>query len=457
MKQIITLIIFSIIIFSCKKEIPKERSEHYLQKVKSELKDSLSANDYSTLDFSKAVFNKVDSVGLYFLRIPFKEKRVATDFVLLKTTKDGKVEQGKIIHLEGKVNAVGNRTRKQRQFDGRISISDLSRKSVLNSNITDGYIDALHMQTNTRDQLMAPVYPDNVLPEVVVVAYVHNSDYSDFSTWLWLSSLFYSYGTGGGYGGGGGYYGGYYGSTDGGGGYYYGGGGGGGSYGDYEEGGTSVIEDETMLVDIDTYVDNPAIDVGQYLKCFDNIPDDGATCTITIYTDIPVDNDPSKLFNWQTRSPGHAFLELKKSNGTRSVQQSIGFYPTANWKNILSADPVDSKIVNDGNHEFNASLKMIISPNLLRSAIGKIKEISNMKYDMDEFNCTDFALEVFNYIRTPLQIPHYVIPGGVYRTNTPQGLYNKLKDMWLNNDAEKNNITIDILKGYVGSSSGPCN
>jgi hypothetical protein len=291
----------------------------------------------------------------------------------------------------------------------------------------------------------------NVLPEVVVVAYVHYDTGIEFSTWLWLQSLMYDNS-----GGGGGNNGGYYGSD--GGGYNYGGGGGsnGGSTGD-TGGGTGVIVDQTMLVDVDTYVNNPAIDINQFLKCFENIPDDGATCSITICSDIPVDSDPSKLFNWNTESPGHCFLELKKSNGSQSVQQSIGFYPTANWKNILSADPVDSKMVDDGHHEFNASLKMNVTAFNFRSAIGKIKELSTMKYDMDEFNCTDFALEVFNYIRTPLKIPQYVIPGGMYGTNTPQGLYNKLNEMWRNNDPEAKNITIDMVKGYVGSSSGPCN
>jgi hypothetical protein len=78
---------------------------------------------------------------------------------------------------------------------------------------------------------------------------------------------------------------------------------------------------------------------------------------------------------------------------------------------------------------------------------------------MDEFNCTDFALEVFNYVRTPLQIPKYAIPGGIgtNASNTPQGLYIKLNEMKTNGDPEAANISLPGVKGWVANSKGPCN
>ena len=453
MKRIYTLIIFSAILFSCKKEISQIRSDHFLQNVKASLKDSLLSDDYIRLDFSKTTLNRVDSAGLYFLRIPFTGKSLATDFVLVKTSWEGIIEKGKIVHLEGKETEYGEGKVKRRKFDGAVSIHSLNRKFVLNSSIDNGYITAFHPPMNSRDQTAAE-YGTDVLPEVVVVAYVHTIEPISFSTWYLLNS-FLSNGDGGG-----GMTSGYYGSAEGGGGssYYDGGGGGSGTYGGVTgDSYSGVSTDPIMLVDVDTYIDHPAIDVNQFLKCFDNIPDDGATCSIEILTDIPVDSDPSKLFNWNTQSPGHTFLQLKKSNGTQFVQQSMGFYPQTNWKNILTADPVESKMVDDGDHEFNASLKMNVTPFNFRSAIGKIKELSTMKYDMDEFNCTDFALEVFNYVRTPLEIPQYVIPGGTVATNTPQGLYFKLNEMKTTGDPEAKNITAGIIKAYVGGSSGPCN
>ncbi|HWJ30059.1 MAG TPA: hypothetical protein VNS32_26210, partial [Flavisolibacter sp.] len=77
-----------------------------------------------------------------------------------------------------------------------------------------------------------------------------------------------------------------------------------------------------------------------------------------------------------------------------------------------------------------------------------------------EYNCTDFALDVFNASRVnKLEIPLYDIPGGITAagSRTPNGLYIKLGEMMANHDPEANNITYGIIKGWTGSSKGPCN
>ena len=450
MKRTFTLIFFSVILFSCKKEISQVNPDRFLENVKTDLKDSVNESDYSSLDFSEAVLNKVDSVGLYFLRVPFKGKSVATDFVMVNTDKEGKVKKGRIIHLEGKVNEFGEGIVKQRGFEGSISISALNRKVILNSPVDNGYITAFHLQQNTREQLMEA----NVMPEVVVVAYVSTG--IDYSTWLWLNSLFYNYNydTGGGAGGGS-----YYGSIDGGGGYYYGGGGG-GSYGDTDGGGSTVTEDKTMLIDVDTYVYKDPIDVEKYLKCFENIPDAGAKCEITIYTDIPVDSDPNKIFDFSTGSPGHTYIGIKKVNaaGDQSVLQYIGFYPKTGWKTIGNF-PTDAKFVDDGQHEYNASFDKTLRPDQLRSVISEIRSLEHSSYDLDDFNCTDWALKVFNNQGYKLSIPKYLVPGSIKAdgVNTPQGVYNKLKEMKTTNAPNSDNIAIGFMKGWASNSNGPCN
>lgn len=222
----------------------------------------------------------------------------------------------------------------------------------------------------------------------------------------------------------------------------------------------SVISD-VLLVDFEPNENLSPIDINTYLKCLSKIPDGGSTCSIEIFSDIPVDKDPNKLFNWQTQSPGHTFLQLKKTNGNQSVMQNIGFYPLTGWKTILTTAPIDGKFVDNGEHEFNASLKMNLTPEELRKALDEINYLSGfVKYDIDDFNCTDFALEVFNSARisNPLEIPKYDIPGGMAPdgTNTPQGLYNKLKSMQ-QSGIESENITIPGVKGFVADSNGPCN
>jgi hypothetical protein len=320
----------------------------------------------------------------------------------------------------------------------------LNRKEVLNSAIENGYIAALHPQSSARQTLME----DNVMPEVVIVCYISGPDTFNYSTWLWLNSIIYLASYGGPGGGSNGYY---YGSADGN--YDYGGGGG----GDY----AGVTTEQPILVDADLYADKNAIDIEQYVKCFDNIPDAGAQCEVGIYADIPVDSDPNKIFDFSTGSPGHTFIQIKKTSadGTQSVVQNIGFYPQTGWKVGLTDAPVDAKFVDDSQHEFNAAYTKTLTPEEFRSTVTEIRYLKNMQYDIDNYNCTDWALAVFNKQGYGLDIPLYDIPGTYPSAGTsmPQGIYNKLQQMKNSGDPHADKIQIGFYKGYVTSSDGPCN
>ena len=415
--------------------------------VKISLKDSLGNADYSELDFSKAVLNKIDSLQLFYLRIPFRGKPLRADFVLVQTTAAGKVKAGKIVHMQGEESGYGGGKIKRRKFDGSILISSLDRKTQLNSSIDDGFITALHQNKNTRDM----VFATDVLPEVVVVAYVQGNGIS-FSTWMLLQSLFYDSGTGTGT------YSSFYGAADGGSLDYTGGGTADAGIGSVDATYSSVTIDPGMAVDVDTYVNKDAIDIEQYLKCFDNIPDDGAICSIEIFSDIPVDTDPNKFFDFSTGSPGHTFISIKKTNGTQSVLQYIGFYPKTGWKNAITDAPMDAKFVDDGQHEYNASYSKTLTPDEFKSILTEIRYMKNTQYDIDNFNCTDWALDIFNKQGYGLQIPLYDIPGNLpsVGTSTPQGVFNQLMQMKKNNDTHADKIGIGFLKGYAANSSGPC-
>jgi hypothetical protein len=433
MKQVNTGLLLLIILFSCKKqEVSKQ--DDYLQEVKTSLMDSLSSGDYAKLDFPHAVAGKVDSVGLFFIKIPFKEKKPEQDFVIAKTNAAGLLTSGKIVHLEGNL--------KKTKWEGSISISSLDRHIVLSSAVENGHITAFHPHANLR----AAVVPDeDIMPEFIICYTISSSSAGiDWSAWMQVQSLFYGI------------------PYDFGGNYYsnIGGGGGGSGTGGSNLGQDGLHYDHPIRIDEESFGDDPSIEVEKYVGCFDKIPDAGATCSIEIFTDIPVDSDPNKIFDINSGSPGHCFIQLKKSNGSEGVLQNLGFYPKSGFKVSLTNAPVDAKFVDDGGHEYNASLKMVFSPADLRSTLTEILYMKNMKYDVDNFNCTDWALNVFNKSRTnKLEIPLYDIPGNVPSSGTqmPQGLYNKLKQMKATGDPEAANITIDILKGWVASSTGPCN
>ncbi|WP_205573341.1 hypothetical protein [Flavisolibacter nicotianae] len=448
MKQILLIALVALFVVSCQKDLQPSNND-YLETAKKALQDSLSATDFAALDFSKATRSSVDSTSFYALRIPFKGKVSQEDFVFIKTNEKGKIEKGKIIHLQGKVTEDDSNPLKRKRWDGSVSITSLDRKAAIESPIVDGYITGFHRQNSYRTASQEP--QGEMMPEVIIT-YVRTADYGySWSNMFMLQALLADGG-----GGGGGYYGPLSGGS-GGGDPYNGGGGYGGGGGGSTGGGSS--NDPVVLIDKESQDVNPAIDVQKYVKCFSNIPDAGSTCYIEISSDIPVDNNPNAFFDFSTMSPGHTFITISKSNGTQHVTQNIGFYPKSGYKSMTYA-PTAGKLVDNAKHEFNASLYMSLTPAQLSTVLLRIQQLSNLNYDIDQYNCTDWALDIFNSVRTnKLEIPLYGLPDSpmTQSTRTPQGLYNKLQQMVNNNDPEKKNITIDIIKGYAGGSNGPCN
>jgi hypothetical protein len=455
MKHLIFTTFIFFVLVSCRKEI-KNLNEHsgYIKNVRAALKDSIPANDFATLDFNRAVLSKVDSVQLFFLRIPFKEKNLQNDFVIVKTNADGKINAGKIVHLDG--------TSKTRRFNGNISVSSLDRSVRLSSPVSNGYIEALHPQRNLRTLSMEPVYPEGVvLPEVIVVAYITTNTGVSFSDWVLLQSLFYDYGGGGG--------GSYYGSMDGNGGGYYDGGGGSGSVDPYYSG---FSQDPVIEIEEEYIYDLQGIDINKFFKCFDNVPSGGAFYSIRLCSDIPSNSNPNTSANFSAASGGHSFLIITKTNGSTSVTQSFGFYPstTPSWFDPFA--PVSSTLKDNGAQEINASIEMNITESQFNIVKQNAISWSTKNYDLADFNCSDYAIDVFNSIRTsPLIISDYkiILPGNtnpwapadpisVTINKSPQMLFMKLQEMKNNNNIEAANIVIDQTHGYRAPiSKGECN
>lgn len=459
MKHLLLTLATVTLILSCRKDFRSNEND-YLTIAKQGLKDSLQAGDFATLDFDQAARSTVDSIGFYALYVPFKDKAPKEDFVFVKTDGGGKIEKGTIVHLVGKVSDEKGGGFERKRWDGAIELSSLDRKKVFQSPIVDGYVTAFHQQKNTRTASQEP--QGELMPEVIIV-YTRTSKVE--MSWSQMYSLQGMFGGGGG-GSSAGSGGGYYGSIS----------GGGGSTGSSTNGSNSGSNSSggskdssprpgpstspVIRVDIETQDDNSPIDVKKFINCFNAVPDAGSKCSIEIFADIPVDKDPNKFFDFSTMSPGHTFICITKSNGTKYVTQNIGFYPKSGYKSMTYA-PTTGKLVDNANHEFNASLSMNVTPSDFATILTTIQQLSNLNYNMEQYNCTDWALNVFNSVRTnKLQIPLYGLPSSpmTENTSTPQGLYNKLQQMKnSSNDPEKGNVIIGIVKGYAGGSTGPCN
>jgi len=441
-------------LFACKKQTLFETNNSYLENVKNELRNQLQSDDFKSLDFSKAVLSKVDSLHLYFLRIPLVSTKVIPEFVLVKTDARGIIETGKIIHLK-RITANESTGSFSSKFDGTIIIHSLSRAVEVQSTIENGFIQSLHSSSNTRSAYVTPD-PYIELPEVVIVSSYSSGGGISWSEWYSVMDLLGE--TSGGGGGGGNWY------SSGDGGSYSGGGGGGGSTSSgtsgYSSGGDLLIK-EPIYVSIESQINNPAISIQNFINCFNAIPDAGAVCKITIHSDLPVNGDPTKLFDFNDGSPGHTWLRFEKSNGSRHVSQHIGFYPSSDWKSITTS-PVTGKFVDNGNHEFNASYELTITPAQLMAGLTRMQYLQKfVRYDLDDYNCTDWSLDVFNQVVRPeqmLTIPKYPIPGGSapYGTSTPQGLFVELQQRLSVGGSQAAGISIPLV-GYSGASSGACN
>jgi hypothetical protein len=451
MKPLLLLTLSLLLIVSCRKGINSEPSSStYLKNVKASLNDSLSKADFSALDFSKAIITNAGN-AVNYLRIPFKGIKISEEFVLLKTNSNGDIIKGLIINLK-KDGSEGN---KRYAYNGHIDIFSFNWGQLISSEIVNGFITAFH---NERSRFRSFPVSDtiDVLPEVVVTTYLRTGGGVSYSDWMNIPSMFG--------GGNSGFYSLIAGDPGGG----QGGSGGGHNndtilYNRDNENNSpdpSISRDQMILIDFEPDANVSPINIQDYLRCFSKVPDNGATCSIELLTDIPVDSDPNKLFNWSIGSPGHAFLQIKKINGNQSVMQNIGFHPAQRWKTILTNAPIAGRFLDNGKHEYNASIKMDLTPDKLRKTLDHILELSiDLKYDIDEFNCTDFALDIFNFTRSnPIEIPKYNIPGGMTQngSSTPQGLYIQLKNM-KRMGIESSNIMIPGLKGWVADSDGPCN
>mgnify|MGYP007115599959 CR=1 FL=1 len=231
-----------------------------------------------------------------------------------------------------------------------------------------------------------------------------------------------------------------------------------------------IVDNEEYPGDYDApetyeYEAHDSINVSDYMDCFGTIPS-GASYSATIYTDLPVNSNPNLLVN-ATGSPGHVFISMTKEINGITTTQVFGFYPQVGLFSLARV-PVNSVIVDDELHSYDASLTMNgVSASAFSSLMQVMIMLSSQSYDLDDFNCTDYALASFNILRptNPLDVPDWVVlrpalfpPGLPVRDNfgsTPNALYKLLKKMKDDNETEASNIQVGPRTAPAGA--GPCN
>ncbi len=391
----------------------------------------LTANDRQRIDFSKYAVSKQSTA--WYWQYLLKDEGKQDEFLLIETDTVGKYVSGRFVHLLPGASDVAS-------FSGSIIIESLEHAVLLNSTITHGYIAAWHQSPFPASR--EAVVPGGNLPEVIVTGYYPApASGLSFSTYLSLQSLVQNSN-----GGDPSYY------PDSGIGIY--------SLlrsSNYISAGGSSTPD--LAMNYETSYNNPAIDMNAWMMCFGMFPDNGSQCAVTLYCDLPVDSDPSAVYNWYTGATGHVFLELNKTRGDQSISQVIGFTAIHPFAVFGPNDQVPSKTVDNGGHKYNASVKINVTAEGLRQVIEQVKiYTANYNYNISSFNCIQYALGALNTVlgNNAITMPVLQTSGQYPPVNSPVYLYQELERLKYSNSPLAPSIQLGGPL-HAGKSRGACN
>lgn len=485
MKKLLYFLFIALCCYSCKKETDPAvyQDNPYLRTVLSHLKDSLPVSDYQALDTNNVYLTDPANTDNYLLRIGLKGKSIASDFLLVRTDKTGDFRLGTIVHLENTTPALSY------EFSGNLSLRSLSGKENIRSAIIDGHILSLHtgnrltITTIGQKEITVLPAPDaDWLPEVVVVGY---SGGSPPTPYISLDALLGGVGNGD--------IGINAGSSSGD--PNSGGSGGSGSgsgntapanpvtpppyspqdpvVGPLSHSFSAGIKISTPLQFEPEYIYNlPVVNVQRLFACFDLIPDAGASYSVQLCVDVPLNGNPAASSNTFAFSAGHTFLVVNKTTGGQSVTQCFGYYPTSTISAWNPYSPISSVIRDNSRQEINGSLTMYLTKDQFSKLRDAAVNLATQPYMLDQSNCTDYALNVFNTNRmNPIVLPPYIInqpaivfsgapasPGyTVTIKNSPQQLYEQLNSMKTTGQPEASNIRLDLTHNYISPNGhGEC-
>jgi hypothetical protein len=156
-----------------------------------------------------------------------------------------------------------------------------------------------------------------------------------------------------------------------------------------------------------------------------------AEYAVTLCADLPDNNNPECVY--KKKVPGHVFLILTKQEplSGKIITISFGFYPRVPVSCLFKR--VRSKMMDNSNREYNASLEKKLTKEEFVLVIEKCKELSKKKYDLKKFNCYEYALGVFNSLPgiEKLPVSDVKFPFILGRGGSPCGLYRDLKKLVL--------------------------
>ena len=126
---------------------------------------------------------------------------------------------------------------------------------------------------------------------------------------------------------------------------------------------------------------------------------------------------------------GHTFLTLEQHNADgSSIIRNIGFYPKYTSK---PGDPLTVAIFgDDSNTPFDVSIKISVSGADLITVLHSL-EGQPLVYDLDNFNCTNSAMDALKSIN--INLPSTKSNSALFDGNNPGDLGEDIRSLNLNN------------------------
>lgn len=176
-----------------------------------------------------------------------------------------------------------------------------------------------------------------------------------------------------------------------------------------------------------------------------------ADYAVTLCADLPDNNNPKCVY--KKKAPGHVFLILTKHDLLTGniLTISFGFYPRVPVTCLFKK--VRSKIMDNSNREYNASIEKKLTKEEFELVIEKCKELSKRKYNLKKFNCYEYALGVFNSLPgiEKLPVSNVKFPFILGRGGSPCGLYRDFKKLVLTDSPWAPFIRFGVFKSPVSS------
>jgi hypothetical protein len=167
-----------------------------------------------------------------------------------------------------------------------------------------------------------------------------------------------------------------------------------------------------------------AINIQKYLDCFTF--NSSSTYKVGIYVDQPVVNSRAYInTNLPTRRCGHTYVMLEQNQNGLITRRIAGFYATGDprpW------NPIQTSVWgNDSNSAFDVGVVVNLGNNYqaFGSFAGTLIQMGG-QYDLNNYNCTDAALQAFNAIgiHFPDTQGYWYVGGGTNPSDLAEDLRN---------------------------------